>query len=246
MSLADFPTLLLIPPLNCLVAACAGAFLHRTRAGRVLLAVGLSGLVLLSLPLVSGGLIVSLERGLTMAPDAQDPPGAIVILSADLMQLEKGGLGGYSVGHLTLERERAGAQLARATGLPLLVSGGRIREGAPSLAALMTASLHEDFGLAVTWQEDRSQDTWQNAAETAAIMRKAGVDCVFVVTHAWHMRRALIAFRAAGLRAVAAPVDQERAPPLAPRMLIPRVSSWQASYYALHEWIGCVWYALRG
>ena len=246
MSLAELPTLVLIPPLNCLIAACAGAVFHRKRAGRVFLGLGLSGLVLLSLPLVSGGLIVLLERGLTSSPDAQDPPGAIVILSGDLMQLEQGGLDGFSVGHLTLERERAGARLARATGLPLLVSGGQIRPGAPSLAALMTASLHDDFGLAVTWQENRSQDTWQNAAETAWILRKAGVDCVYVVTHAWHMRRALMAFHAAGLRAVAAPVDQERAPTLALRMLIPRVSSWQTSYYALHEWFGCAWYALRG
>ena len=245
MSLAELPTLLLVPPLNCMLAACAGAILHRKRAGRALLAAGLSGLVLLSLPLVSGSLIASLERGLKRVPNAQDPPGAIVILSGDLLQLEGSGLGGYSVGHLTLERERAGARLARATGLPILVSGGRIREGAPSLAALMTASLHEDFGLAVTWEEDRSQDTWQNAAKSAIILRSAGVNCAYVVTHAWHMRRAMIAFRAAGLCAVAAPVDAERAPPLALRMLIPRVSSWQASYYALHEWIGYAWYVLR-
>ncbi len=72
------------------------------------------------------------------------------------------------------------------------------------------------------------------------------MDTVYVVTHAWHERRALMAFRAAGLRAVAAPVDPERPPPWAPRMLIPRISAWQQSYFALHEWIGCAWYALRG
>ncbi len=208
--------------------------------------IGLSGLVLLSLPQVSGRLVMSLERGFTRIPDAQHPPDAIVILSADSMQLDQGGLDGFSVGHLTLERERAGAQLARATGLPILVSGGGMREGAPSLAALMTASLHEDFGLAVTWQEDRSQDTWQNAAKSAAILREAGIDSVYVVTHAWHMRRAMIAFRAAGLRAVAAPLGMERGPPIAWQTFVPHVSSWQASYYAMHEWIGCAWYALRG
>ena len=25
----------------------------------------------------------------------------------------------------------------------------------------------------------------------------------------------------------------------------PRVSAWQRSYFAFHEWIGCAWYALR-
>ena len=245
MSLADVPTLVLIPPLNCLVAACAGAFFRRRVVGRALLVIGLSGLVLLSMPLVSGHLIRLLETGSTQIPDEQDPPAAIVILSADAIRLEQAGRDGFDVGHLTLERERAGARLARATGLPILVSGGPADLDAPSLAALMTVSLHEDFGLAVTWQEDRSQDTWQNAARTAVILHRAGVDCVYVVTHAWHMRRALIAFRAAGLRAVAAPFGMEHVPPVAWRMLVPHVSSWQKSYYALHEWIGCAWYALR-
>jgi hypothetical protein len=27
--------------------------------------------------------------------------------------------------------------------------------------------------------------------------------------------------------------------------LAPRASAWQWSYYALHEWIGYVWYSIR-
>ncbi len=38
MSLAELPTLLVVPPLNCLVAACVGGVLHRRRVGRILLA----------------------------------------------------------------------------------------------------------------------------------------------------------------------------------------------------------------
>ena len=109
----------------------------------------------------------------------------------------------------------------------------------------MADSLQQDFGLQTLWLEQASKDTWQNAADSAAVLRPSHIDTVYVVTHAWHMRRALIAFRAAGLRAVAAPVDPERPPPLAPRMLVPSVSAWQQSYYGLHEWIGCLWYSLR-
>lgn len=246
MSLADLPTLLLVPPMNCLVAACAGAFLHRRRAGRVLLAAGLGGLVLLSIPLVSGMLLTGLERDLPTRPDPANPPGAVVILSGNLTEITRDGRPGYTVGDITLERELGGARLARATGLPILVSGGVIRPGAPSLASLMTRSLREDFGLSPRWQEDRSRDTWQNAADTAAIMRQAGVGTVYLVTHAWHMRRALIAFRAAGLRAVAAPVEIDRRPGPELETLLPRISAWRESYYALHEWLGCAWYALRG
>ncbi len=245
MSLADLPSALLVPPLNLLAAACVGAVLHRRRAGRVLLAAGLSGLVLLSIPFVSGTLLTSLESGQVTVADAADLPGAIVILSGDLVEVRAAGLDGFTVGHLTLERERTGARLSRATGLPILVTGGRIHIGAPSLAELMTRSLREDFALIPEWQEEHSEDTWQNAALSAAMLRAAGVNSVYLVTHAWHMRRAMIAFRAAGLHAVPAPVDAEPPPPVAWRMLVPRVSAWQESFYALHEWIGCAWYALH-
>ena len=26
---------------------------------------------------------------------------------------------------------------------------------------------------------------------------------------------------------------------------VPRASAWERSYFALHEWIGCAWYALK-
>ncbi len=197
------------------------------------------------MPLVSGTLRVGLERGLPTAVDRGDPPGAIVVLSGDAREVLDAGIGGYDVGHLTLERERQGAALARATGLPVLVTGGILKPGAPSLAALMDRSLRRDFAIAPRWLEQRAQDTWQNAAYSADVLRRDGVRSVYVVTHAWHMRRSLIAFRAAGLHAVAAPVPASPAPRLRLSELVPRVSAWQESFYALHEWIGCAWYGLH-
>ena len=245
MSLAAFSTFVLIPPVNCLGVACVGALLRRRRVGRVLLAVGLAGLVVFALPMVSGNLMSGLERGLRTVPVAGDVPGAIVILSGDQADVVEAGVTTTMVGHLTLERERAGAMLARKTGLPVLVSGGVIDPGTASLASIMSESLKQDFGVAVTWREDRSKDTWENAAFSAAILRKAGIHSVYLVTHAWHMRRALIAFRAAGLRATAAPVAMDEPPHFGLHSLVPLVSSWQTSFYALHEWVGTAWYMLR-
>ena len=96
------------------------------------------------------------------------------------------------------------------------------------------------------WQEQHSIDTWENAADSARILRQAGIGTVYVVTHAWHMRRALMAFRAAGLHAVAAPVSPAAWPRLRWASLVPRVSAWEESYFAVHEWVGCAWYWLRG
>ncbi len=246
MSLADLTTLFVVPPLNCLLAACLGAVFHRRRWGRVLVAMGLAGLFVLSMPLVSGTLLASLEVGLPLTSPTDDPPQAVVILSADESEYQLGNQTGFTVGHLTLERERAGARLARRTGLPILLTGGRIRQGSPTLAELMAESLHDDFGLAPLWLETTSKNTWQNAQNSAAILKAAGIDSVYVVTHAWHMRRALLAFRAAGLKVTAAPVEPLRYPGWAFHFWVPHVSSWNESYYALHEWIGYAWYALHG
>ena len=172
MSISAFGAFLVVPPLNCLAAACLGAVLHRRRFGRALLAIGLAGLVVFAMPLVSGTLLSSLERGLVTTPPAGDMPGAIVILSGDEADILQGGRATTMVGHLTLERERAGALLARRTSLPVLVTGGVVDPGDPTLAAIMAQSLQQDFGVVATWKEEKSKDTWENAAMSAAILRK--------------------------------------------------------------------------
>jgi uncharacterized SAM-binding protein YcdF (DUF218 family) len=60
------------------------------------------------------------------------------------------------------------------------------------------------------------------------------------------MRRAMAAFRAEGLEPIAAPTRFIRPPlPLA-QDFVPNASSLRASYYALHEWLGLLWYYMVG
>ncbi len=246
MSLGSLPSLLLVPPLNFLVAATGGAIFRRRRIGRIFLAAGLAGLVLMSLPVVSGSLLRLTELGLGAAPPAgAAPPGAIVILSGDLQPARFDGETTWRVGPLTLEREQAGAALARATRLPVLVTGGKIHPWAPTLASLMATSMVQDFGVPVRWQEAESVDTWENARDSAAVLRSAGITRVYVVTQAWHMRRALVAFRRAGLDPVAAPVLLDDVPQLHAFAFLPSVHAWEEGYFALHELIGLAWYEFR-
>ena len=109
-----------------------------------------------------------LGRGLDTHVESAAQPQAIVILSGDQQRIltDPGPI--WHVGLLTLQREAAGAALARRTHLPVLVSGGVIRPGAPSLATMMAASMDGDFGVKVRWQEARSGDTWGNARESAS------------------------------------------------------------------------------
>jgi uncharacterized SAM-binding protein YcdF (DUF218 family) len=235
----------IVPPENLVIALLAGVLLWRIypRFSRWLIGIATGLLFVLSLPAVSGMLLWSLEQGLPMTPPADHPPGAIVILSAELTRTD-GAHPGAVVGPLTLERLKAGVALERRTHLPILVSGGSDGSDVPTLAALMRQSLLQDFQVPVRWVEDRSLDTWQNARDSAAILRANKIDSIYLVTHAWHERRALIAFRAAGLTVTAAPVLLNRLPTPVVEDFLPHATAWITSYYALHEWIGCLWYSL--
>ena len=250
MSLGSLPALAVLPPLNMLLMSLGGALLGRRLGGRLLLCVGLGGLVVSSLPVVSGALLAVLEAGLPDAAPVGESSagagaGAIVVLSGDQEGARLGQAVVWRVGPLTLQREQAAAELARVTHLPVLVSGGAVHPWSPPLAVLMADSMTRDFSVPVKWQESASQDTWENARNSAVILRDAGVRRVYVVTQAWHLRRALLAFRRAGIDAVPAPVMIDAKPDFHAGSFLPSVRGWMESFYAVHELIGWGWYWVR-
>jgi uncharacterized SAM-binding protein YcdF (DUF218 family) len=237
---------LAMPPTGLLTALVIGLLLsgRRLRLGLVIAWAGVAGLVLLAMPVVSQNLLLALETGLPTVPPADHPPGAIVVLGAEVIRAH-GEPDGGRPGLLTLDRLRTAAELARRTGLPILVSGGLIQPDEPAVGQVMADSLRGDFRVPVRWVEDRSRDTWENARLSAAILHDAGISSVYVVTSSWHMRRALLSFQGTGLTVTAAPTPLFE--PLAPQWgdFVPQASAWQTAYYALHEWIGYAWYKAR-
>jgi uncharacterized SAM-binding protein YcdF (DUF218 family) len=236
---------LALPPVCFLYCVMLGLLIGRRHrsGGRALVGIGLVGLALLSIPLVPNLLIVALEQNLPTTPPPDAMPQAIVILGGDLLRTE--GPPHSLPGFLTLDRLREGAALYRRTRLPILVTGGTVQHDRPPIALIMADSLRNDFQVPVTWVEDASVDTWENAQLTAEILQRGGIHSVYVVTQGWHMRRAMMAFRHAGLVATAVPTSIDTPFDPIPWDLPPRASAWQWSYYALHEWIGCAWYAIR-
>ncbi|HJU20814.1 MAG TPA: YdcF family protein [Stellaceae bacterium] len=234
----------LIPPASLSALALAGGLLAiRWRLiGRILVVAAAAGLFLFSLPITAQLLIAPLEAGLPLAPPPDQNPGAIVILGGDVA---RGAGGAITVGGLTLERLRAGARLAKKSGLPILVSGGALRPGEPSVGQLMAQSLRQDFGVSAAWIEGASGDTWQNARFSEAILRRHHIASIYVVTQAWHMRRSLIAFAPLSVTVTAAPTQLDPLPSFAWDDFVPQVKAWRMSYFALHEWIGCTYYELR-
>lgn len=244
MSVQALLTTLLLPPLGLLLAAVLLAlWASRGRRGAALVAALLVlAAMALSTPFAAGMLRVSLER--VLPPPPPEEPEAIVVLSADVAHARSG----LEVGPLTLERMRAGAELHRRTGLPLLVTGGVFiaGDGKPvPIARLMARSYAEEFGIAVRWIEPEARDTAENARFSAALLRADGIGRAFVVSHSWHLPRALAAFVREGFPAAPAPVRLGPVPDGRVSDWIPRPDHAFQSWLCLREWAGIVVYRLR-
>ncbi|NWL21653.1 YdcF family protein [Pseudomonas umsongensis] len=170
---------------------------------------GLGGFWLMSLPVMVQWGAGLLEREAPLARDEwatlAQRADAIVVLGAG-RERDDLAWGSDQPTGLALERERYAARLAKASGLPILTSGGLHYGTPPTEAKLMADSLNDDFGVAVRWQEGRSRTTWENATFSAEVLLPEGIKRVAVVTQAWHMPRAVWSFQKAGFEVVPAPV----------------------------------------
>ncbi len=96
--------------------------------------------------------------------------------------------------------------------------------------------------------EEKSRNTYENAIFTAAILRDKGWHSTLLVTSAAHMRRAMSAFRKAGVAATAAAADVRGTYSLYSSVLdfLPSADALAESSNVIREMIGLVYYRLRG
>ena len=240
---------LFFPPGSILLLLLLGLVLLKTHT-KIAKSLLWSSLVigyLLSTPLVSGLMLQQLQTypALSEAEIKQTPAQAIVILSAGRYK-NAPEYGGDTVGNNTLVRVRYGAYLYRLTGLPVVVTGGHVldREG-DSLAQVMAKSLRDDFNVMDVWQEGNSRTTAENAMMTKALLQEKNIDTVLLVTHATHMPRAVQIFEQNGLRVIPAPTRFATFEDKGFLALLPNVGALADSYFALHEMVGRLWYAIR-
>ena len=170
---------------------------------------GFGGLWLMSLPIAVQWSAALLERDSPLVeaqwPALAQQAEAIVVLGSG-RERDDPAWGGDQPASMALERLRFAARLVRASGLPVLTSGGLHYGQPPSEAALMAQVLGRDHGVAVRWQEEASRTTWENATHSAELLRAAGISRVVLVTQAWHMPRARWCFEGLGFEVLAAPV----------------------------------------
>lgn len=237
---------LVAPPANLLLLALCGALLwkRRPRLARTLVVAAFALLWIVATPWVGAALLRSLQVDAPLVAGEPWPQaGAVVVLAAGTRRTAPE-FGGATVDALTLERVRYGAQVHRLTGAPLLVTGGPVDDDVPSVAQLMRDVLESEFGVTVRWVEGEAQSTWENATNTAELLRAADVRRIYLVTHAWHMPRARAAFEATGLEVVPAPTAFRRPQGLTLGALLPTAKGLGDSSFAFHEWVGRLWYEL--
>ncbi len=130
------------------------------------------------------------------------------------------------------DRLAYGAYVARHTGLPILVTGN----GAE--AVTMQVSLSRDFGVQAKWVDRAAEDTYDNAHDSARILRAAGISRIVLVTSDTHLWRAAQEFQGAGVGVVPAPTDVWAPSRMDTMRLVPTATALDRSYHALYELVG--------
>ena len=237
----------LLPPLNLLLAALAGLFLGRSRPrlGRTLLVGSLALLWLCATPYVAEGALRMLEGPLKAVDPIIQPADAIVVLGGGTYfhAPEYGGID--TVSAQSLARLRYAAQLQRETGKPILVTGGKPLGNDTTEAQQMKSILEKEFNVPVRWTEDASDNTLENARYSYQLLQKSGIKRIYLVTHAWHMPRSVMAFQAVGFEVVPAPTAFTTRYQTDLLSFIPNAESMNDSRIFMHELIGLLWYRLK-
>jgi uncharacterized SAM-binding protein YcdF (DUF218 family) len=228
---------LILPPAGPLLIAIGSIFLvrYRPRLGKFLAGAALSSLLLLSTSWVAGSLLASLQQFPAITEQQLNTCQAIVVLGGGMYRRAPE-YGGDTIGYTSLERLRYAIRLSKRSGLPILATGGA-PEGGMAEAEAMARSAQEDFSTKIRWIEGASLNTADNARMSAAMLKRNGIERIALVTHAWHLRRAVTLFEAAGLSVVPAPTAFSTQPSDF-SVFIPNAAALAASRQALHEWLG--------
>ena len=236
----------LLPPLNLLLATLAGLLITRShpRLGRMLLVGSFALLWLCFTPYFAEGVLHLLE-GQSKAVDTQAQSADAIVVLGGGTYFSAPEYGADTVGNGTLARLRYAAKLQHETGKPILVTGGKPLGNNLSEAQQMKSVLEQEFKTPVRWTEDVSDNTLENARYSYQLLQKAGIKRIYLVTHAWHMPRSILAFQSAGFDVVPAPTAFTTRYRTDLLSFIPNAGALGSSWVFMHEAIGLLWYRLK-
>jgi uncharacterized SAM-binding protein YcdF (DUF218 family) len=225
---------LILPPACLLILGFVGLLLARRHRGlgTTLAASSLAALWLLATPVIADGLERVVEHYPALDLSRPVAAQAIVILGGGGYRKYAAEYRGPAPDYEMYDRLAYGAFVARHTGLPVLVTGNGKE------AITMQVSLSRDFGVQTKWVDAAAADTYDNAHDSAHILRAAGITHIVLVTSDTHLWRAAQEFEAAGLSIVPAPADVSAPREVGTMRYVPTANGLLRSYAAVYELAG--------
>jgi uncharacterized SAM-binding protein YcdF (DUF218 family) len=241
----------ILPPgifiLTIVLVSLVMIYRKRWKLGLVNLVLGVMLWALSTVP-VANFLIHGLESDYSIPTSPQGD--VIILLGGGLIEGVPDLTGRSAPSPLMMSRIVTAVRLFQRFRLPIIVTGGRAYDDADSAAATVAKRFMMDLGVPgnLITVEDRARDTAQNARLTAAICRQQGFSRPILLTAAYHLKRAQMAFGAAGLHVTLFPTNflGSRGVPFTWHHLLPRAVALGTSSHALHEYIGILYYRMVG
>lgn len=243
------------PSAALLILAAAGLALGFTRfqrTARGFLICGIAGLVIISFSPLGRIMMGTLEDRVPKAA-VMAPPGGIIVLGG-AVHMEVSAARGEAALLSGAERIVAGYELAmRFPGVPVLLSGGdNALFGADDTIA-SEAAIMKDLLVSFGVPQERiilegaSRNTWENAVNSLRLAETDSERPWLLVTSAYHMPRALGAFRKAGFDVLPYPVDyQTRGRQDRANFFYYSSDGISFTDFAAKEWLGLAAYYLTG
>lgn len=237
--------LLLLPPGILLLLAATGVLLalRRPRLGRGLVWLAMIALYVFSTRFAADQLMHTLEPA--ASNPLTDPTTQAIVVLGGGTYFAAPEYGADTVKSEVLSRLRYAAHLHRASRKPILVTGGTPEGNSTAEAVLMQRVLTQDFQMPVAWIEDKSDNTLQSARLSRLMLEATGVRRILLVTHAWHMPRAKLAFEHAGFSVVPAATGYATHYRMTGLQFLPSAGALRDSSRFFHEVIGMAWYRLK-
>lgn len=241
--LQEFIKAWLIPPALNGVLLIIGLLVLRwhKKVGRFLVMLSMVSLLLLSTDYIASELELSNQRygvlNISELPDNQ----LLTIVVAGSSHNEIAREYGYSTPTAAaLTRLHYASYLHRKTGYPVILTGGEMNRNQIH-ADVLARSFTDEFKTEAKWLETKSRSTAENAQYSAEILFPLGRHTIVLITHSYHMHRAVRSFSQAGFNVIPAPTINAGKLNIANwRHWVPNTSGLQRSANVLYEYLALI------
>ena len=231
-----------------LIAAVALIIVRCRRAAVMSFSLATLVLILFSSPL-SLVLYRQHERSYLPVPIAQSPrAGAIVVLGGDIGLPLTPRISSQIGGNRALHAFRL---FTANKSKFIIISGGNVfPQRGVEPEAYYTSEILKEWGIPseAVLIEGRSRNTYENAIETKKLLKARQIDKILLITSAFHMPRALLTFRTAGIDAIPSPSSYSIVKYSRPQILdwIPSLRNLGRMQVVIREKLGILIYRYRG